>query len=880
MERLNILIARLRGLLRREAVIEDIEDELRSHIEWETQTNIERGMKPEEARVLALRSFGNFGRIKELAYEIRGGGIMETIWQDLRFGLRMLAKSPGFTLVAVLTLALGIGANTAIFSVVNAVLLRPLPYPESEGLVRIWEDPGNIAKNFVNPRNYADFRDQNQIFEQVAAISTQSTNLTGEGEPERVINARVASGFFSILRINPALGRTFLPQEDQTGNEHVAVLSHSLWQRRFGADPKAIGQTLMLNGESLTIIGVMPAGFSFPVGIDLWTPLVFTPEQMADSSRGSHFLSVIGRLKPQRTVEQAQAEMDTIYHRLRQQHPESLAKWKVHVFSMYQDSVGGVKSSLFTLLGAVCFVLLIACANVANLMLARATTRQREISIRTALGASRARLIRQLLTESVLLALVGGALGVLLGWGGIKLLVHLDPGTIPRLDEIDIDRSVLIFTSLLSLLSGVIFGLAPAWQSSKIDLNKALKEATGRGSIGGGQAYLRQLFVVAEVALSLVLLVGAGLMIRSFIRLGQVELGFNPENVMAMRVALPRSRYADRPPQIAFYRQVVERVKALPGVQSAALVSDPPISGSVGLWQNGFGIEGRPALPPGQGNSAYLRWTTPDYFKTLGISLLKGRLLTEADNQDTPWVTVIDEAMARRYFPNEDPLGKRVVVYWSEQRPREIVGVVSHVRQTSLDYEAGPHMYIPYYQTPLNYATLLVKTPTDSTALAASIKSEVLAVDRQQPVYAVTTMKQIIAASIAERRFHLTLLGIFAGVALVLATVGIYGVMSYAVTQRTPEIGIRLALGAQASDVLKLVIGRGLLLTVIGVGIGLAAAFALTRLMSGLLFGVSPTDPMTFTGIALLLTLVSLLACYLPARRATKVDPMVALRYE
>ena len=805
---------------------------------------------------------------------------MPTLFQDLRYGWRTWRKSPGLAAVALLTLALGIGANTAIFSVVNGVLLRPLPYPEPESLVMIWEDPGDIPRNSVNPRNYADWREQNEAFSQVAAITPQSVNLTGEGEPERIVSARVAASFFSILQVNPAIGRGFLPTEDQPESQRVAVLSDSLWQRRFGADPNVIGRSLTLNGATTTVVGVMPPSFRFPLQADLWLPLVFTPREMLDTNRGSHYLSVVGRLKPGVSVEQAQAQMDTIYDRLREQFPRALAKWKVRVVSLSDDTVGAIRPALLILLGAVCFVLLIACANVASLMLARATARQREMAIRTALGASRGRLARQLLTESVMLALAGGALGILFGLWGIDLLIYLSPANLPRLDEIRVDRSVLLFTLLLSLLSGVIFGVVPALQSSRVNLNESLKESSGRGSIGGRQSYLRQVFIVGEVALSLVLLLGAGLMVKSFIRLGQVEPGFNPENVLSVRISLPQSRYSEPQPQIAFYRQVVERVQALAGVQSTALISDPPISGSIGLWQNGFEIEGQPTSAPGEGRYAYLRWTTPDYFQTMSIPLVRGGLLTESDIGSKPWVAVIDEAMARRFFPDEDPIGKRISVSIRDNAPREIVGIVGNVKQTSLDSEAGPHMYIAYYQTPLSYATLLVRAPGDPNVLTAAVKQEVLAADPGQPIHSASTLAQIISNSIADQRFNLTMLGLFAAVALLLAVVGVYGVISYSVTQRTQEIGLRIALGATNREVMKLIVGQGLKLTLVGVGLGLACAFALTRMMSSLLFGVSATDPPTFIITAMLLTLTAVAACYIPARRAARVDPMVALKYE
>ncbi len=802
---------------------------------------------------------------------------MQTPWQDLRYGVRMLWKTPGFTAIAALSLALGIGVNTAIFSVVNGVLLRRLPYADPDRLVMIWEDPGGNPRNFVNPRNFADWREQNQSFEQVAAINVGNVNLTGRGEPERLINASVSASFFSILRANAAHGRVFLAEEDKPGSSSVALISHRLWQRRFGADPNLVGQSIELNGERVTVIGVMPASFRFPGTAEIWRPLVFTPAQLDNNNRGSHFLSVVGRLKPGVTVQQAQAEMDVIYNQLRQQYPGQLTNWVPRVTSLHEDTVGNLRQPLLILLGAVGFVLLIACSNIANLTLARAVARQREIAIRAALGAGRARLLRQLLTESLLLSLLGAGLGLLLSSWFVDLLVSLNPGNIPRLAEISLDGRVLTFTLLLSLGSSLVFGLAPALSASKINLNEALKDAS-KACAGGHQSNLRRAFVIAEIALSLALLIGAGLMIKSFVRLGRVELGFNPENVLTMRVALPSNRYAEPPRQVAFYQQVVERVRALPGAQSASLSSDPPVSGSTGLWQNTFHIEGKPLPPPGERHSASLRWITPDYFKTMGIQLRRGRALTEADVEGLARVAVIDEAMARRFFPDEDPVGKRIVIYWRDRIPREIVGVVGNVRQTSLDTDAGPHMYIPYYQTPLNYATLFVRASVDPLKLASEVKSEVLAVDRDQPVYAVRTMEEIIDNSVAERRFQMLLLGLFAVVALALAGVGIYGVISYVVTERTREIGIRVALGAQRLDVLRLIIGQGIKLTSIGIAIGLLASFALTRLMKNLLYDVTATDPAIFLLIPAILACVALLACYIPARRAMKVEPMVALR--
>jgi putative ABC transport system permease protein len=805
---------------------------------------------------------------------------MQTLGQDLRYGARMLFKNPGFTLIAVVTLALGIGANTAIFSVVSGVLLNPLPYPESERLVGVWEDPGGTPRNPVNPRNYADWRAQNQVFEQTAAFYAGSVNRTDGGEPERLIAGFVSASFFPTLRVEARQGRVFLPDEERAGKQRVAILSHGLWQQRFGATPNVIGQTLTLDGERYTIVGVMPDGFRLPLDAEVWLPLVFTDQMLSDTNRGSHYLTTIARLKHGLTVAQAEAEMEAIYGLLKQQYPEQLARWSANVFPMLEDAVGEARRSLFILLGAVGFVLAVACANVANLLLARATAREREIAIRAALGASRLSLVRQLLTESLMLALVGGGLGVLLAWWGVDWLVSLRLEEIPRLDEVAVDGRALGFTLLVSLLSGILFGLAPALYAARVNLNESLKEAGPRSGLGGRPQRLRRIFVVSQVALSLVLLAGAGLLIRSFIKLGQVDPGFDAANVLALTLALPNPRYAEHTARISFYRQTLENVRNLPGVQAAAFISDPPVTGSLGLWLNGFHIDGQPPPPPGQRHSAYLRWITPDYFRTLNIPLLKGRALTEADAADRPWVVVIDEAMARRYFPNEDPLGKRLVIYAGERRPREIVGVVGNVKQTALDQEAGAHMYVPYFQTPQDYATLLVRAAAAPLNLTGAVKSAVLAADREQPVYNIQTLEGIVAESVAARRLNMSLLGLFATVALALAALGIYGVMSYSVSQRTQEIGIRLALGARPRDVFSLVIRQGMALTMTGAAIGLLAAFGLTRLLTNLLFGVSPADPLTFIGVAALLTCVALLACYAPARRATKVNPVVALRTE
>ncbi|MEK6323110.1 MAG: ABC transporter permease [Acidobacteriota bacterium] len=820
---------------------------------------------------------------------------METLIQDLKYGARLLLKRPGFTAVAVIALALGIGANSAIFSVVNGVVLRALPYKDPESLMMVWSrrpllQARSGATEFpVSAADFIDWRDQNQVFEQIAAFQTQPFNITGAGEPEFLGGVRASASLFSLLGVEPKLGRTFTPEDDQPGAERVVVISHGLLERRFGSDPNIIGQKLSLNDEPYTVVGVlprgfqfprkgeMPAGFQFPRQADFYTTLAWSPAQA--TNRGRNFLAVVARLKPGVTVEQAGAEMDAVSERLKQQYPQTNTNKEVFLVSLHQQVIGKVRTALLVLLGAVGFVLLIACANVANLLLARAASRQKEMAIRTALGASRLRVIRQLLTESVLLSLVGGTLGLLLALRGIDLLLTISPGNLPRVDSISIDGRVFAFTLAISLLTGIGFGLAPAIQVSKPDLNDALKEGGRASSVGFRHNRFRSMLVVSEVALSLVLLIGAGLMIRSFVTLLNVDPGLNTQNVLTLDVGLPRNKYTG-PQEAAFFEQIVSRLQSLPGVESAGAVYPLPLSGAEeGM---GFGIEGRPPAPAGDPNISGPRWISSDYFKVMGISLLRGRGLTERDGSNAPRVVVINEALARAYWPDEDPIGKRVAFDRTNNAPnwREIVGVVRDVKHSALDASSKAEMYIPFTQSPSFFMTMVVRTTGDPLNLVAAARNEVLAVKADQPISNIHTMEELLSNSIAQRRFNMLLLSIFAGVALVLSAVGIYGVMSYSVAQRTHELGVRMALGAQTSHVVSLVVKQGMTLALAGVGIGLAAAFALTRIMASLLYGVSATDPMTFSVIAVLLASVALLACYLPARRATKVDPMIALRYE
>jgi len=802
--------------------------------------------------------------------------MLENLSQDIRYGVRMLLKHPGFTLIAVVALALGIGANSAIFSVVNAVVLRPLAYAEPERLVMVWEKRPrqNRERNPVSPADFFDWRNENKVFEQMAAVDARDFNLTGMDQPERILGSVVSANFFQTLGVAPLLGRAFLPEEDHLGANRVAVLSYGLWQRRFNSDPGIVGKTLALNGESYEVVGVMPARFQFLSSqFELWTPLVFSDAEA--SARGSHSLAVVARLKPSVKLEQARAEMDTIARRLEQQYQVNAGHY-TNVIPLHEAIVGNVRLALYVLLGAVGFVLLIACANVANLLLARAASRQKEIAVRTALGATRTRIVRQLLTESVLLSLVGGALGLLLAMWGVELLVALLPPEAPRASEINLDGRVLGFTFAVSLLTGLVFGLAPALASSKPDLNDALKEG-GRTAAGGFKRNrIRGLFVVAEVALALVLLIGAGLLIKSFMRLREVNPGFDPQNVLTMQLSVPKAKYPDNKQIAAFFQETLQRVGNVPGVTEAGAVSSLPLSGSGAT--RFFAIDGGPPTPPGQGPNAGYDVASPGFFGALKIPLLNGRDFTERDNADAPPVVVINETMARRFWPGEDVIGKRLAI--GGQPWRTIVGVVGDVRHSSLDAEPRPQMYFSYLQDTLPFMSLAVRTTTDPASMVAALRSEIHAIDKDQPVFAIKTMNEVLARSVSQRRLYMTLLGIFAGIALLLAAVGIYGVMSYSVTQRTHEIGIRMALGARSSDVLRLVVGQGMTLALVGVVAGLIAALAMTRVIASLLYGVSATDPATFAIVSVVLTTVALLACYIPARRATKVDPMIALRHE
>jgi putative ABC transport system permease protein len=803
--------------------------------------------------------------------------------QDLRFGARMLLKSKGFTAIAVLSLALGIGANTAIFSLVEAVLLRPLPFPDPDQLVMIWQDDsrkGSFRGNLA-PGNYSDLKTQNRAFEDVAAFSGASMNLTGDGEPEKINTQFVTTNFFSVLRSKPLLGRTFLQEDGHPEAGKVVLISYGLWQRRFGADSSLIGKQILLNDQKFTVVGVMPAGFQL-MGreVGLWAPATFSQSDLAD--RGSHYLNVIARLKAGVTPQQAQADIETICQRIARDYPRLAAGMWAYVLPLQEQLAGEMRLALVVLLAAVGCVLLIACANIANLLLARAAARHKEIAVRAALGAGRLRIVRQLLTESVLLAGLGAAIGLLFAFWSFSFLKQLIPESMALSTKLEISAPVFGYTLLISLVAGLSFGIAPALQAAKLDLNEALKQSGGRGSLGAGHRRLRGALVVIEVAVALVLLVGAGLLIQTFVRLRNLDPGFNPENVLAVTTNLPRVKYGELPQRSAFYQQALERIKALPGVISAAYTTAAPLAWKGG--GSGIAVEG--GQTPVTGNVALHRQISPDYFLTMGIPLRQGRSFIEHDGPEAPLIAIINETMARQFWPNENNvLGKRFKFgFHDSSNPWiTIVGVAGDVKQMGLDAPVKAEMYLPYQQISnfgFSPSNLVIRTVGDPLSLAASVRQAIWAVDRDQPVSNIRTMEEILEGEISQRRLGMTLLAAFASLALALAALGIYGVLSYAVSQRTPEIGLRLALGAQPGDVLRMVVSDGMRLALLGLGAGLAASFALTRVMDKLLFGVRATDPLTFAVVSLLLLFMAGAACYIPARRAMKVNPMVALRVE
>ncbi|MFY9731831.1 MAG: ABC transporter permease [Candidatus Acidiferrales bacterium] len=820
---------------------------------------------------------------------------MRTIWQDLQYGWRMLRRSPGFSLVAILTLAIGIGANAAMFSVINTVLLRPLPFPDAQRIVFIWDtDPNrNITRGVASPAEVLDWRDQNHSFEEISAWRTWFYNLTGANEPEQVFGVHASANFLRLLGVKPILGRDFIPEEDQVGHDQVAIITYGLWQRRFGGDPTIVGKNILLDEKPFTVVGVLPRGFSvFGTSrqFDVWMPMALDRAQL---HREDHSVIVFGRLRKGVTLAQAQAEMETIIARLKQQYPGVNQQDGVHVVAFREDLARNLKPGLLLLFGAVVLVLLIACVNVANLVLARAATREREITLRATLGAGRGRIIRQLLTESALLALIGGALGILLAYGGLHLLRLALPseggyGEIPHVEWLGIDGMVLAFTLVVSVLTGILFGLAPAIQISRAELYESLKEGS-QGSIGGRRSqFTRSALVIAEVAFSLLLLVCSGLLIRSFYLLMSEDLGIDPDNVLTAQIWLPESHYAAGAPVMNFYQQAIDRIGALPGVKSASAVNFLPLSG----WGDycNFDIAGRPIAPADEPNTS--RYSVADwrYLRTMGISVKSGRDFAASDGPTAEGVVILNEALAHRYWPDQNPIGQQVHLKFPPSKSPwqpvardsmlTVIGVVADVREWEMGVEKVGQLYLPYAQNPSRIMRLVVRTTGHPAAIAPAVRHAVESVDPSQPITEIRTMDQFLSQAVSQRRLNMLLLAVFAAIATILAAIGIYGVMAYGVTQRFHEIGVRMALGAEPSDVLKMVVTDGMKLAVIGLLIGIVGAALLSRYLESQLYGIKTTDPFTYAGVALGLAAVAAAACYFPARRATKVDPISALRHD
>jgi putative ABC transport system permease protein len=805
--------------------------------------------------------------------------MLESFWQDLRYSARILVKKPGFTIAAALTLALGIGANSAIFSVVNAVLLRPLPFDQPDKIMQVWSTntEESQSKLVVAVPDFLDWQQRNSSFEQLSAYALTSFILTGTGEPERIRGAKVSASFFPLLRVQPTAGRLFAPEEDRFGSERVALISHGLWQRRFASDPRLINQFIRLDNVSYKVIGVMPPGFNFPVrrlgGTDIWIAHAFDMNKSM-SKRSSSYLGVLGRLKEGVTRAQAQTDMDVIARGLAEQFPDSNRTRGVYLIPLHEQMVEKSRPTLLILFGVVSFLLLVACLNVANLLLARSSARYKEMVVRSVLGATRMRLIRQYLTESILLGLLGGGLGLLFAIWGLKILVALIPPEITYLGQIGLDTNTLAWTFILSMLTGLLFGLAPALKFSQPDLIESLKESTSTASTGPSQGRLRGVLIVTEIALSLILLVGAGLLLKSLWRLQHVETGFAADNVLTLTISLPAYKYPDAEKQRMFHTQVLERLKNLPGVASAGMTTILPLSGS--MEASDFKIVGKQIAESSA--SVNTRAISADYLHSIGIPLLRGRELTAQDSEKAPPVCLINDTMAHKIFAGEDPIGQRIQTGGAE---REIVGVVGDVKHRALDAESGFEMYVPYTQYQFVAGmTYALRTQANPTSITSSVRSAVSSIDPDQTVENVQTMDQVLTKSIAQPRFNTLLLSLFAGVALLIASIGLYGIVSYMVAQRTHEIGIRMALGAQRGDVLKMVVGHGMKLALIGIVAGTIGAFAASRILSSFLFEVSTIDLWTFVAAPLLLLLVALAASYFPARYATRVDPVKALRYE
>jgi predicted permease len=867
---------------RRKRMLQQLDDEIREHIETETQDNIARGMSPEEARYAAMRKFGNVTRVKEETREVWSSVWLGQLLQDVRFGLRMLRKSPGFTAVAALTLALGIGANTYIFSVVDALLFRSLEFPDPSRIVALWERLPNagVDRNELSPANFLDWQAQNHSFDHIAAISFWDANLGGVEQPEHLHGFLVTPDFFGAIEAQPMLGRTFLSEEGVPSKNHVAVLGYDLWREHFASDSAVLNKTVLLNGVHYTIVGVMGPNFSYPPGAQVWAALAFSPEERI--SRAVHYLRCVAHLAAGTNLGQAQAEMSTIASQLVQRYPETNAGRDAKVLPLLENEVGQTRAPLIVMLAAVGLVLLIACANISNLLLERAASRQRETAIRTALGATRVRLIRQWLVESVLLGFLGGGLGILLAYLCLRVQVIRIPSEfarmIPGWDKISINTPVLIFTTIVSLGTGLIFGLLPALNASRLNVNDTLKESVASAG-GGRRRLLRNVLIVSEVSLSLVLLATAGLMMKSFVRLEHVSPGFNPDKLLTMFVALPEVKYTSKQEIANFYEQLTERLQNLPGVQNAAAANIIPLGGMNST--SSIRIEGRPEPKLGEGPEANFRTVTNSYFHAMQIPILRGRGFTSQDSDKGQPVVVVNEAFAKRYWPGEDPVGKRIRFDgpMNHEPWQTVVALVGNVRN-QLDRPAPAEMYFPLRQHTQSTMALVVRTSTDPKSLVETVRAQVAALDRDLPVFEVMTMDDWRSVSVIAQRIGGTLMASFAGFALVLAAMGLFGVIAYSVTERTHEIGIRMALGAGRREVFRLVVGQGMLLALIGLLVGLPLALGMGRAVAGLLYGVAPNDFATFAAVAAALAGVALAACYFPARRAMRVDPIIALRHE
>jgi putative ABC transport system permease protein len=858
---------------------DDVSEELRQHLDDQYRELRAAGVSHDDA----LRAMAD----DVAAVRSRRSGLRpELIAADVRYAFRTLRRNPGFAIVVLLTLALGIGANAAIFSVVDAVLLQPLPYRDADRLMVIWGDLRRPGLNDIpaSAGEYVDYRDRSHAFEQVAAYDTVGFNLTGGGEPERVEGAVVTTTFFALLGGSAQIGRTFVAAEDQPGRDDVVVLSHSLWTRRFSANPAIVGQTIPVDGRPTQVVGVMPAAFQFPDrSIEIWKPFLLDAEALSDNNRGSHGYTALGRLKAGISRQQAQADLNAVTAAFKAEHPGNYRSgFGAWLRPLQEEVVGDTGRPLMMLLGAVAVVLLIACANVANLLLARAASRRKEIALRTALGASRGRLVRQLMTESVLVSAIGGLIGLGLAAWGVDLLVASAPDSLPRIQEVGVDARVAAFTALVSLATGLVFGLAPALRASRAPLNDALKEG-GRAGGGGVHGFAGRALVVSEVALSLVLLIAAGLLIHSFTRLQDVAPGFDSGRLLTFRLSLPESRYTTFQKGQSFFDEFFAGLQRSPGVRGVAATNALPFSGLGG--SRTFHVEGREEKRPEDQPEEQLRIVTDGYFSAMGIPIVAGREFNERDSLTQPRVAVVNDALARKHWPHESPIGKRVSFSTNEPHWYEIVGVAGNIKHRALEAADRPELYVPYRQPLFAGWTVrpmyvMVRTSADPVSTAAIVRHEVARLDRDQPISDVRTMDERIGRSLSSRRFSMVLLALFAGLALTLAAVGIYGIVAYSVTERTHEIGVRVALGAQRRDVMAMVVGQGMAMTVAGTAIGVAASAALARLMSSLLFGVSAVDPVTFVAIPLLLIAVALAACYVPARRATRVDPLQTLRSE